>query len=165
MRKKNISQWARKNFCSYRTISVCNLPIMLRCHLMYLLVYDISYIFLYFSSSSSMSLDHHRSLSSPSPPRCLLSGMSYTLSNFRYVSALIWCWNCVRNKTCKRRSVFKSSYWVPQRESNPWSSRIPVGCSSHWAMGDSWWARSQNRFFCVTHVLPHCNFGLNTSKR
>ena len=34
----------------------------------------------------------------------------------------------------------------PQWESSPWPSRIPVGRSNRWAMGNSWWARSYTRF-------------------
>ena len=28
--------------------------------------------------------------------------------------------------------------------------------SNHWAIGDSWWAKSYSGFLCVTHVLPGC---------
>ena len=36
------------------------------------------------------------------------------------------------------RNTQKKNFLSPQRESIPWLSRIQVGRSNHWAMGDSW---------------------------
>ena len=55
------------------------------------------------------------------------------------------------------RNTEKNNFLSPQREWNPWPSRIPVGRSNDWALRDSWWARSYTRFLYVWHVsFPYC---------
>ncbi len=43
----------------------------------------------------------------------------------------------MNEETFSSRILGKRFSEFPQRESNPWPSRIPVGRSNHWAMGDS----------------------------
>ena len=63
---------------------------------------------------------------------------------------------------CKEwRHVLKSKYSEkefsePPTGVEPMTFQIPVGRSTHGAMGDLWWARSSTRFLCVTRVLPYC---------
>ncbi len=56
----------------------------------------------------------------------------------------------------------KKIFRVPPTGVEPMTFQVPVGRSNHWAMGDSWWARSFTRFLWVTHVLLTAR--LNMSK-
>ena len=53
---------------------------------------------------------------------------------------------------CLKSKYPEKEFSEPPTGVEPMTFQIPVGHSRHWAMGDSWWARSYTRFLYVWHV-------------
>ena len=89
-------------------------------------------------------------------------GWQHYKRNFKIKSSTFqeeFVWMSMWSSFCllRRRSILKSKYSEkefsePPTGVEPMTFQIRVGCSNHWAMGDSWWARSSTRFLYVCHV-------------
>ena len=61
---------------------------------------------------------------------------------------LRWRAKLITERCSQVEIVEKRICWAPNRsQTHSWPSRISVGRSDHWAIGDSWWARSNIRYF------------------
>ena len=76
-------------------------------------------------------------------------------------------WSVNNGESFSIRNTQKKTFLRPQRELNPWPSRIPFGRSNHWSMGDSWWAlqygRTRVTYKELVYDLAHHEFPIAPS--